>query len=127
MSTLTSSQKAKCHGIIHTASFAASGIGAGLAQVPCSDSVIIAPIQLAMTISLGQVFGIELTQSAAKSAIATASATTIGRAASQVLIGWIPGLGNILNAATAASVTESLGWVIANDFARQAQMNGGVA
>ena len=127
MSKLTPSQKKKCHLIIHAASASASCVGAGLAQIPCSDSVVIAPIQLTMTISLGQVFGIELTQSAAKSAIATASAATVGRTVSQVLLGWIPGVGNAINAATAATVTESLGWVLAHDFARQAALIGGVA
>lgn len=127
MPTLTSSQKAKCHGIIHTASAAAASVGAGLAQVPCSDSVVITPIQLTMTISLGQVFGIELSQAAAKSAIATASASAVGRTASQVLLGWVPGIGNAVNALTAAAITEGLGWVLTNDFARQKELIGGAA
>jgi uncharacterized protein (DUF697 family) len=34
-------------------------------------------------------------------------------------IGWIPVAGNIVNACTAASVTEALGWLLAEDFAKQ--------
>lgn len=45
-----------------------------------------------MTVSLGAVFGIQLTQSAAAAALASFAASTVGRAASQVLVGWIPGL-----------------------------------
>lgn len=113
---MTKEQKKKCHAIIHTASTAAAGIGAGLAQVPCSDNALITPIQLTMTISLGKVFGVSLGEAAAKSAIASVAATTVGRAASQVLLGWIPVLGNAINASTAAAITESIGWLIAKEF-----------
>lgn len=112
---MTNAQKKKCHAIIHTASTAAAGIGAGLAQVPGSDNAIITPIQLTMTISLGKVFGVSLGEAAAKSALASVAASTVGRAASQVLIGWVPGLGNAINASTAA-LTESIGWLIAKEF-----------
>ena len=55
-------EKKNCSGIIHTASAAAGGIGAGLAQLPGSDNMIITPIQLTMTIALGKVFGRELSE-----------------------------------------------------------------
>lgn len=119
MSNMTSSQRNKCHAIIHTASASAGAIGAGLAQIPCSDNAVITPIQITMTIALGRVFGIELTDSAAKASLASLAAATVGRTASQVLIGWIPIAGNIVNACTAASITETLGWLLADDFSRQ--------
>lgn len=119
MSHMTSGQQARCHAIIHSASASAAAVGAGLAQVPCSDNLVIAPIQLAMTVSLGHVFGIELSESSAKAAMASAAATTVGRTAAQVLVGWIPGIGNFINAGTAASITEAMGWMLAEDFARQ--------
>lgn len=105
-----------CAGIIHTASAAAAAVGGGLAQIPASDNTIITPIQLTMAVSLGKVFGITLDESAAKAAVAGAAAATVGRAASQVLIGWLPGVGNIVNAATAASITETIGWIMAKEF-----------
>ena len=92
-------------------------MGAGLAQIPCSDNAVITPIQLVMTVSLGRVFGIELTDSAARAAIASAAAATVGRTASQLLLGWIPIAGNIINAGTAATITEAIGWLLAADFA----------
>lgn len=116
---MSSDETIKCNAIIHAASAAAAGVGGGLSQLPCSDNAIITPIQLAMTISLGEVFGIELSESSAKAALASVSAATIGRAVSQFLIGWIPGLGNAVNAFTAAGVTEALGWALAQDFARR--------
>lgn len=115
---MTADQRSKCHAIIHTASASAAAAGAGLAQLPGSDNAVITPIQLAMTVSLGAVFGIQLTQSAA-AALASVAAATVGRAVSQVLVGWIPGLGNAINASTAAALTESVGWLLAKEFASQ--------
>ena len=117
---MTKKQKSKCNLIIHAASTSAAGIGAGLAQLPGSDNAIITPIQLAMTISLGKVFGLTMDESSAKAALASATAATIGRAASEALIGWLPGAGNIINATTAA-ITESVGWIIAKEFDSDSQ------
>lgn len=113
---MTDSEKKKCGAIIHTASAAAAGAASGMAQLPGSDNAVLTPIQLTMTISLGKVFNKTLDESAAKAAIGSVAAATVGRTISQVLIGWIPGIGNAVNAATAASITEALGWAIAKDF-----------
>ena len=113
---MTDKQKKECHAIIHAASVAAAGIGGGLAQIPGSDNVPLTAIQLTMTISLGKVFGKSLSESSAKAAIGSVAASTIGRTVSQVLVGWIPGFGNAVNATTAAGVTEALGWALANEF-----------
>ena len=120
MNYITKNQRRKCHAIIHGASVSAGAIGAGLAQIPGSDNAIITPIQIGMTIALGKVFDIEMSEGAARGAVASGIAGMIGRTASQVLIGWIPGVGNITNAITATSVTETLGWIIADEFAKQA-------
>ena len=111
---MTAEQKKKCHAIIHAASVAAGGAGAGMAQIPGSDNAVITPIQLTMTISLGKVFGVTLTESAAKAAIGSLAASTVGRTVTQVLVGWIPGVGNAINATTAAGLTESLSIMLWN-------------
>ena len=118
---MTRRESGLCNGIIHVASAATAGIGAGLAQIPISDNVIITPIQTMMAVSLGKVFGITLDRSGAKVAVASAMAAQIGRAASQVLIGWVPGVGNVVNAVTAASLTEAIGWIMAKEFEKAAQ------
>jgi hypothetical protein len=41
----------------------------------------------------------------------------VGRSISQVLVGWLPIYENIINASTAAGVTETIGWAVAKDFA----------
>ena len=38
---MNAKQKKECHTIIHTASVAAGGVGAGLAQIPGSDNAVI--------------------------------------------------------------------------------------
>lgn len=113
---MTEEQRKKCHAIIHTASVSAAGVGAGLAQIPGSDNAVLTPIQLTMVISLGKVFDKSLSESTAKAAIGSVAASTIGRTVSQLLVGWIPGVGNAINATTAASLTETLGWTIAKEF-----------
>jgi uncharacterized protein (DUF697 family) len=98
---VTAAQKENCSLIIHGAAAAAAVPGAGLAQLPMADHVVIVPIQLAMVIALGKVFGIEVTESVAKSMVLTGAATLVGHATSQVLV---------------AGITEAMGWTIANEF-----------
>ena len=51
-------QRRKAHLIIHSASTAAAGVGAGMAQLPFPDATVLLPIQTAMVIALGKVFHI---------------------------------------------------------------------
>lgn len=114
---MTDSEKKKCHAIIHAATAAAAAIGGGLAQLPGSDTVPITAIQVGMVISLGAVFGQEITKTAAASIVGGLASSLVGRGLSQFLVGWIPGIGNIINGTTAAGITETLGWTAANQFA----------
>lgn len=120
---MTDEQKKKCHKIIHTASAGAMGVGAGFAQIPFADSAILVPIQNTMAISLGKVFGIPVTSSYARSLMVTATTTAIGKAVAGKAVAKvtkkIPGVGNVINASTAAAVTEAAGWAIAEEFDKQ--------
>ena len=69
-----------------------------------------------MTLSFCRVFGKSLSEASAKAALASVAAATVGRTASQVLVGWIPGIGNAINATTAAGITEAMGWLLAKEF-----------
>jgi uncharacterized protein (DUF697 family) len=113
---VTRDQRKKCHVIIHGASTAAAAVGAGLAQIPVADNAVIVPIQITMVMSLGKVFGVSLSKGAAEGTALGATATLVGRTTSQVLLGWIPVLGNAINAATAATITEAMGWAVAAQF-----------
>ena len=114
--TMPEDQKQKCHTIIHGAAVAAGGAGSGLAQVPMADSAIITPIQIGMIIALGKVFDQKITKSAANAILSGMVASFAGRTASQLLVGWLPLVGNAVNAATAASLTELVGWNAAEQF-----------
>ena len=105
---MTAEEKSRCHRIIHTAAVSAAGVGAGMAMMPGADVPIIIGIEVTMTIALGGVFGVSLTESAAKSIVLSTAGTIAGRGISQGLVGWIHGLGNVINASTAFGVVEAL-------------------
>ena len=113
---MTEDQRIKCHAVIHSASTAAAAVGAGLAQLPLSDNAIIVPIQVTMVIALGKIFNQHVIDSVAKGMILGSAGTFFGRAISQILVCWIPGVGNIVNASTAAGITEVVGWSVAEKF-----------
>lgn len=106
----------KIHAIIHGAAAACAAIGGGLAQIPGSDSVAIVPLQTAMIMAIANQHGVELTNAAAADLVLTFAATQGGRLLSQVLVGWIPGFGNAINASTAAALTEAIGWAADSFF-----------
>lgn len=113
---LTSEEQKKCHKIIHSASIATAGVGAGLAQLPLADNTVITPIQITMIISLGQVFGQTITKSIARGLLGGFAANFVGRGVAQAVWGWLPGIGNATNAATAAAITETIGWLSVDHF-----------
>ena len=100
----------KIHGIIHVAAASAAGVGGGLAQIPGADMPIIMGIQTAMIIAIGNEYGASVTETAAADLLLTFSAGMGGRFISQLLVGWIPGYGNAINASTAFAFTEAIGW-----------------
>jgi uncharacterized protein (DUF697 family) len=113
---MTESEKKKCNYIIHTASASAAAIGGGLAQVPGADNIPLSALQCTMIISIASVFNQSITKSTAQSILASQLATISGRAISQFLVGWMPGIGNAINASTAAGITETIGWAAADYF-----------
>ena len=105
-------QLAKCNGIIHTASVA-SGV-AGAVPISIADAIPISAAQITMVIALGKVFGQKIEEAGAKSLIAAAASTFVGRS----LIKLIPFVGWGVSAVVAAGVTEAIGWTVALDFAK---------
>jgi len=112
----------RVHGIIHAAAAAAAAVGAGLAQVPGADSPLLAAIQTTMIIAIAHEHGASITKVAAADLLLTFTAACVGRGISQLLVGWIPGLGNIINAATAAALTEAIGWAADGYFEKEVQV-----
>lgn len=122
---MTDRQNAMCHGIIHAAATSAAAVGGGLAQLPGSDSPLLVAIQVMMIVSIGQVFDVNLKETGAKAMLSTKLSSMAGkqvaRFAAQVLVGWIPGVGNLVNAATAAGITEAIGWILVGEFDKEAR------
>lgn len=85
-----------------------------------ADTVAITSIQVAMIVSLGQVFGIEISRSGAEAMRNSAMAAMVGKTVAKVLCGWIPVVGNVINACTGATITEALGWLVVEEFAKTA-------
>lgn len=96
--------------MIHGASTAAAGVGAGLAQIPGADAPVLMSIQTGMVVGIAEQYGVSMTKTAAADLVLTFAASMAGRGVSQFLVGWIPGAGNAINASTAAAVTEAIGW-----------------
>ncbi len=114
----------KVAGIITAAAASAAGVGAGLAQIPGSDAPILCSLQTGMIVAIAQVHNVSLTKTAAADLLLTFGAAMGGRFISQVLVGWIPGWGNTINATTAASITTAIGWA-ANEYFDDAEQNAG--
>ena len=101
----------KCHIAIHSATTAAAAAGA--IPIPMSDAIPITAAQVAMIISLGQ--------SAAKSIASVVVTQQAGHAIFANILKCIPGggvAGAVVGATTAATLTEALGWIVADDFYR---------
>jgi len=109
------------HVMIHGASTAAAGVGAGMAQLPGSDAPVIMSIQTGMVLGIAQQYRVSLTKTAAADLVLTFAASMAGRGISQVILGWIPGIGNAINATTAAAITEAIGWAAYAYFSDQGQ------
>ena len=118
---MTDSQRAKCHGIIHSASTAAAAVGGGLAQIPYSDALPIMGIQITMIISLGAVFDIPVSKAMAKAICRGFAAALGGKYIAAQVLGVIPFFGNTIKAGIAASITEKIGWKAAKQFDKEAQ------
>jgi len=109
-------KKRRIHAIIHSAAMTAGGIGSGLAQIPGADMPVLMALQTAMIISIATEHDCTITKANAKSMLLTLPAGYGGRALSQFLIGWIPGYGNVINATTAAAITETIGFAASAYF-----------
>jgi uncharacterized protein (DUF697 family) len=107
----------KIHALIHAAAASCAAVGGGLAQAPGADTAVITAIQVAMIVSLGAEHGTPISKTAAAELILSFSAAALGRGLSQCLLGWLPGLGNAINAITVAALTEAIGWAADAYFA----------
>ena len=83
-----------------------------------ADHIPITALQVGMINGIALVHGRKITEATATAILGTFMAGMVGRALSQWIVGWIPGWGNTMNAATAASLTEGVGWAAHGFFER---------
>lgn len=95
--------------IIHGAASEAAIVGLATAQVP-GDRFIIGAVQIDMVIGIAAQYGVSITKSAALALISSSIATIIGMEVANGVVKYFPGIGNISNATTAFTVTETIGW-----------------
>ncbi|GHR17536.1 hypothetical protein JP0092_07700 [Helicobacter pylori] len=98
--------------IIHLASGAAGGVG--LIPIPFSDALAIAPIQAGMIYKMNDAFGVKMKDSVAASLITGLLGVTavvqVGRTLVNGLLKFIPVVGSVAGGATAAVITEGIGF-----------------
>lgn len=116
-SIMTPAQKAKCHAIIHATS-AGAGVVSAIPFVNLADTIPITAAQIGMVVALGKVFDMKLSDGAAEGVATALAAKAMGKAVSKLALKAIPVIGNIANATISITFTETLGWMVANQFAR---------
>lgn len=119
--TMPDDLKSKCAAVIHTATTAAAA--AGVIPIPMADTIPITGAQMTMIMGLAKVFDIPMTQAAAQSILGGTMASQAGRAIFSNIIKGIPGVGTVvggvISAGTSVALTETLGWIVAEDFYKQ--------
>ncbi|WQS66443.1 hypothetical protein KVE23_03040 [Helicobacter pylori] len=98
--------------IIHVASGTAGGVG--LIPIPFSDALSIVPIQAGMIYKMNDAFGMDLDKSVGASLIAGLLSVTavaqVGRTLVNGFLKFIPVVGSVAGGATAAVITEGIGF-----------------
>ena len=115
---MTNIEKNECHIVIHDASGAAACIAGGNI-LPVADAFPLTGIQMVMINRIGEIFDKTLTESLAQTIRESFAAMFLGRGISQMLASFIPGIGNVINALTAAALTEYIGWSVAEKFDKE--------
>ncbi|GHP94325.1 hypothetical protein VN0268_05590 [Helicobacter pylori] len=98
--------------IIHIASGAAGSVG--LIPIPFSDALAIAPIQAGMIYKMNDAFGMDLDKSVGASLVVGLLSVTavaqVGRTLVNGFLKFIPVVGSVVGGATAAVITEGIGF-----------------
>ncbi|BAJ59838.1 hypothetical protein KVE69_03810 [Helicobacter pylori] len=102
----------KSENIIHLASVAAGSVG--LIPIPFSNAIAIAPIQAGMIYKMNDAFGVKMKDSIAASLITGLLGVTavaqVRRTLVNGLLKFIPVVGSVAGGATAAVITEGIGF-----------------
>ncbi len=111
----------RCRAIVHAAS-AAAATAAAATVVPGADAVAIAPVQVGMITALADEYGVPWTDAAVRSTLYATLGTMVGRGGANLVLRWVPGLGAVVRAAVAASVTQALGRAVVAKLERDGKL-----
>lgn len=112
----------KVHGIIHTAALAAAGVVATprLPLLHGTNVPAIAKIHIKMIMDIAEAHGVFLSAEAAARRVPSAVHLLAAAILMPTPIVWFPVVGNAAHAASAAAMTETVGWTSHVYFKRQA-------
>lgn len=97
--------------------YALSAAGIAVEPVPIVDSVLLAPVQIAMVVHLGKIYGKTITKSLAKGLVNTIGLSFVGNELFLLLVGFFPGIKQTLGPAIAYSLTRVSGLIVNELFA----------
>lgn len=92
--------------IASAASFAG---GVGFVPVPFADAAVLVPTQAALMAKIAAIYGIPKKEAAELAGVTTTLAAAGGKLAAASLIGLIPGVGQVINAGVASTITATIG------------------
>ena len=61
------------------------------------------------------------TKSVAEGIAKAKMAEVAGKTLASIIVGWIPGIGNVIKAGVAVTMVESIGWQTAKEFDQQSR------
>lgn len=83
--------------------------GVGATPIPAADAVVLVPAQAAMMAKIASIYGIPKAKAAMLAGSTTAVASQGGKIAAASLIKLVPGVGSVISAGIAATITGVLG------------------
>lgn len=102
----------KVNAVIHVAAILCGLIGAGFAQIPFSDRYILMAIQIVMIVIIGKIMKSKLKATAIIAIVCVGATSYFGKGLCKIILGWIPGAGNVVNAIVALGITELIAWIV---------------
>lgn len=97
--------------------YALSAAGVALEPIPIVDSFLLAPVQIAMVIHLGKIHGKKITKSIASGLVNTIGLAFIGNELFLLIVGFFPGIKQVIGPSVAFSLTWVSGLIINELFA----------
>ncbi len=116
--------------IIHAAAVASAGTAAALSRKNIfgsflkADTPVLTTIAVGMVIALGKLFDRDIGSTTAVALLSKYIGAGARVAGAKSLVGWIPLLGNAVNATLTFGFTEALGWKIYNYFDEEYKEKG---